>query len=594
MYSSKIFNEFKNNTKLIWRKLRELQNKPYKTNSNYPIMIKDKLLTSNLDIANQFNNFYCNIAPSLDQKLRSTTKNPMSYLTGDFVNSMSVPLVTEHDVVIAIKSLKNKKSGSLHFPINIIKANAIHLSVPLALLFNQSVRLGLFPNCFKHANIIPIYKKGPKSEVENYRPISILNNFSKIFETLMKKNLLKYLQDNSIISDKQFGFQKGLSTFDPLNILTNDLFNALDNRMSSVCVFVDFSKAFDTVRHDILINKLNHYGIRGVVLEWFKSYLSDRTQSTSIHNVSSLPQKVSYGVPQGSVLGPILFLLFINDLPSIFSSFKSILFADDSSFYVIGPCLKSLIHQANSDLDKFYQWTLSNRLTVNLDKTKYMIVSNKNPKTLPPLFLNFDTISRTRYHKILGIVIDQDLSFKEHINQLCIKLSHSFSLLYQLKDFVTINILRNLYYAHVHPHLIYCLPIWGSTYPTHLQPLFILQKKIIRIITLSNFNEHTEPLFKSTNILKLYDLIKYEIAGYMYRNKNSPHFNRLTHAYNTRNRNSVITPRHSLHLFQNSLAFNGPKIYQSINHTIKSKPTLMLFKKYYSRTIISSYSSTAR
>ena len=555
-----LFSKFKNDTRKIWNAINKLRNN-YKMTDLNAIYYKNEILSEPHDIAAAFNEYFTDIASKLDDNLPPSEINPLNFLRGDFPHSMMVLPICPRDASLVISKLKDKKASPREIPTSLIKSNKDLLAVPLSMLFNESIATGKFPQRLKHAIVTPIYKKGTKDDVGNYRPISMLSTTSKIFESLMKNSLVYYLESKSILSPEQFGFRQGLSTFDALNSFMQDVYNNLDKQNSLLSIYVDFTKAFDTVKHDILLLKLRHYGIRGTINDWFKDYLSNRFQSTKIHDHISDPRHVKYGVPQGSVLGPILFLIYINDLPLIFNEFQTKLFADDSTLYLTGADPSSIINEANNDLHIFYNWCLTNRLTVNLNKTFYMLFTNKAIGSLPPLLLNENLIKRVSHHKLLGVTIDDALTFKPHISDLSLKLSRNICLLHQVRDFMPNQIFKILYHAHILPHLQYCMPIWCNTYPTHLIPLLRLQKKIIRIITNSNFFDHTQPLFKNTYILKLFDLNKLQLAIHMYKiihtHNNIP--NQVPHNYPTRTRELLRIPAHTLTIFQHSLAYALPK-----------------------------------
>ena len=555
------------------------------------ISLNNKILRTPSDITNAFNEYYTNIAVNLDNNIPTASVDPITFLRGDYPTSMSVPPVLPSDTTSVIKSLKNKKSSANEIPVNVIKGNCEQIAIPLSIIFNQSIERGIFPQTLKHATVIPIYKNGPKDKLGNYRPISLLSTFSKIFEKLMKKFLLNYLESKSIITPEQFGFRQCFSTFHALEILSENIYSALDSQHSQLSIFIDFCKAFDTVRHDILLQKLKHYGIRGVIFDWFKDYLSNRTQSTKILNHMSSPLNIKYGVPQGSVLGPILFLIYINDLPQIFPQLKSVLFADDSTLYITGDDPISMIETANSDLEILHNWCVSNRLTINSNKTYYMLFTNKPIDTLPPLKYDTSEIAKVLQYKMLGITFDERMTFKSHIANISHKLSRNISLLYQVKNFMPRNVLQIMYNAHILPYFQYCTPIWCNTYPTHLLTLFRLQKKIIRIISNHSYYEHTQPLFKNMNILKLFDINKLQIGIYMYKSVNRGNMTALLpqHDYPTRTREHLRVPQHSLSLFQHSLTYSGPKTWNSVPTHIQQLPTLRTFKKHYKQYILNQY-----
>lgn len=590
IYYINLFTRFKNDTAKIWKTLNQLSGKSKKDNIQH-ILYNNEKITGMSEIANSFNEYFIDIPIKLDQNLPPPTADPLTYLLGDYPNSIAVPTICPQDVVQIIKSLKNKKCNNIHeISISVIKTNSYNLAIPLSILFNQSINNGKFPQRLKHATVIPIHKKGSKEEISNYRPISLLSTFSKIFEKLIKPFLINYLDAKNILHPKQFGFRRGLSTFDALNTLNEEIFSTLDSKHSLLNIYIDFSKAFDIVNHDILLNKLHHYGIRGIIHDWFRDYLSQRTQSIILSQHVSSSSSITCGVPQGSVLGPILFLIYINDLPNIFSNLKSILFADDSTLYLTGDNITEMINTANNDLQTLYTWCLSNRLTINSDKTFYMIFTNKSYDNLPPLIYHEDQIKKTNNHTLLGITYDNNMTFKTHISNLVLKLSRIVSLIYRVKDLMPTYLRKTLYNVLVLPHYQYCSPIWCSTYPTHLLPLFRLQKKIIRIITNSDYFDHTQPLFKQNNILKLFDINRLQIATYMYKSlHNNTTLRQPQHNYPTRTRDKLVIPNHNLTLYKHSLAYLGPKTWNAVPQHLKNIQALHLFKKHYKKHIILQY-----
>ena len=586
-YYVNFFNNFRSKTTRLWKELNNIT-KPKASKQKINIMHKDKLLTKPLDVANSFNTFFSEIASHLDSNLPQAQHNPMDLLTGDFTDPMMVPNVHFTDILKIIKGLKSKQSNTDDFSPMIIKDNAHLIAQPLATLFNQSIMLGKFPSTLKIARITPIFKKGSKTDMNNYRPISILNVFSKIFEKQMKVFLMAHITKNNVLFRDQYGFQAGKSTIDAHIKFSTHVHNQLNQSNCVLSIFVDFSKAFDTVPHDLLLNKLAFYGIVGKANDWFRDYLADRSHVTSIDDQKSDPARVRLGVPQGSVLGPVLFLLFINDLPNFSKIFHTILFADDAKLSLSGKNPVHLINMANSELTLLYYWCIANRISINTLKTVFMLFSNRPITQLPPVVMKFnytyEIIKRVESTKFLGIFYDERMSFKCHINYLCQRLSRISSLIYRLKDMLPTFVLKTLYHAHISSILSYCTVIWSGATPTSLTPLIRLQKRIIRNITVSDFLAHTAPLFQQCRILNIENVLKLALGSYFYSNfiHDLAPF-QANHDHNTRHRLRLRPPHHNTSLFERSFVVQAPKFWNTITDSyppeILSSNNIKIFNK---------------
>ena len=374
-------------------------------------------------------------------------------------------------------------------------------------IINMSFATGVYPDKLKIAKVIPIFKnKGDQLIVSNYRPISLLSNINKIFEKLVYSRMYSFLNLHNCIFELQFGFRAKHSTNHALFSLTEMIREALDNSNFACGIFIDLQKAFDTVDHHILLNKLDHYGIRGLANNWFKSYLSNRQQFVSINGFNSKKQTMKYGVPQGSVLGPLLFLIYINDLHKAIKFSSVHHFADDTNLLVVGKNLLDIQKQINLDTRSLCKWLKANKISLNASKTELIIFRDPRKKCTHEIKVKIDgkKLTPSRSVKYLGIFIDCHFNWKVHQTELSSKLSRAIGMLSKIRHFVNHETLRMVYYGIFSSILMYGSQIWGQ-HNSVVKKLQVLQNKALRVINFQPCRVSATPFFKSCKILKLTD-----------------------------------------------------------------------------------------
>ena len=468
-------------------------------------------------IANEFNNYFVQIGPQLASNITCTI-SPMSYVNY-VMNSIVVPDITTTEVRKIILSLKNSSPGWDEIPASIAKRCVNNYIEPLTHIINQSLKEGVFPSEMKLARIVPIYKCGDSSNISNYRPISVLSFFSKVFEKIMYNIVIDFMDNNNAIYKYQFGFRQKHSTQQAIITLVNKITTCLNSGDLVIGVFLDLKKAFDTVDHNILLKKLYAYGIRGIALKWFESYLTDRSQYVTFDGIRSDTQTIKCGVPQGSILGPLLFVIYMNDICNVSNLLFTVLYADDTSVLLSGKDLADLIRCLNIELQLLSTWLKANKLSLNAQKTNYIIFHRARLKIddtlLNSIYMNGSVINCTMSLKYLGVILDSKMSWIQHIAYVKNKISKGIGIMYKARRYLNKKSLVNLYHSYVYPYLIYCIESWGNAARCHLDPLFILQKRIIRIITYSNYDVSTVFIFKDLNVLPLHKLVQNRIVVIM-------------------------------------------------------------------------------
>ena len=506
-----------------------------KTNDLNNLVINGVNLDDPALMACHFNNFFTNIASSTVRNINPSNKCPTSLISQN-PNSFSfldTPL-TKKEILDATKLLADKKTPDYTgVSTNFIKQTISSLINPIFHILNLSLCTGTVPLQFKIAKVIPIFKSGERTSMDNYRPISLLSSFSKIMEKIVASRLLTFLDTNNILTKWQFGFRAGHSTSHPMVHFVNKITEALNSKKHSIGIFCDLKKAFDTCDPQILLLKLKKYGIDGTELSWFKSYLTERQQFVSVKNKSSPLLKITLGVPQGSILGPLLFLLYINDLP-LSSAFLTLLFADDTTLLLSHDDLKTLVKLVNAEFRKVCEFFRINRMVLHPDKTNFILFSRSNLNQDVELFCNnnnedqnlecnISLIHRVTSEdpipavKFLGVFFDPSLNFKFHISKIKSKLSKALYALRMVKNTLNQKSLLLLYNSIFHCHLLYAIQIWSCSRSGPLNEIFKMQKAAIRIVSGSSYNSHTEPLFKKLQILPLPDLITFSKLQFMHR-----------------------------------------------------------------------------
>lgn len=556
------------------------------------IIYEDKILTHPNDIVEAFNNYYVNQVISTNIKPFTDLQSIVKSVNWNKSNSIFMCPSTPEDILKIIKSLKNTNStGYDEITTKVIKHVALIISPLLSHIINLCIDCGMFPENLKLSIINTLFKKQDREIINNYRPVALVPIFSKIFEKYIYAGLYTYLDKYNILIEEQLGFRKKKSINMAIYNLIKTVRSGREKKLPVYAMYMDLKKAFDYVDHDILIGKLEKYGIRGNVLNLIKSYLSNRSQQTQITKIcletkteqkyTSSPGLVKYGVPQGSVLGPLLFIIYINDLPQAIAH-PMILYADDSTAIFVGEKEKQSGPVINLALKNIIKWLTSNNLIINLDKTNIMTF-NKNIKLTSKItYLNNDIhdISVTRF---LGLYVDSDLNWKMHAESVRAKLNSYSYALYLLSKVVSQPAVIISYHAYVTSTLRYGIIFWGNC--TERETLFKAQKKCLRSVCHLKSTDSCKPHFLKLKILTFPCLYIFEMALFVRNNFQLFEFNKRE-----RHKNKINIPPHRTAGFTKGVCGMAPKIYNHLPRIILESESVNIFKsKLFNFLILKSY-----
>ena len=550
-------------------------------------------LTGGDKIAQGFCDFYCEVGPKLAARIPKVREDTYLKFMGPKIDeSLFIRPTTPLEIEELCRGLvSNKSAGWDEVSPRVIKEVASEISGPLSGFLNYCIREGFYPGFFKVARVVPVYKGEDPTMFGNYRPVSVLPVLSQVFERVLQNRLVEFLGDKGVLVPGQYGFRAGHSTAMAVLDMVEQIRGAWNRGNSALGVFIDLKKAFDTVDHRLLLAKLEHYGIRGKALELFKSYLNGREQYVVFGGHESGRGKIECGVPQGSVLGPLFFLLYVNDMGKSCRELELVLFADDTNIFAQDKDLKGLFSKVNQGLQELQEWFRCNRLTLNLKKTEYVFF--KGPGALDAnelgLTVGGEAVKRATGVKFLGVWVDERLRWEEQVGRVKRRTGQLVGVLGRARSVLEPSSLQVLYNSLVLPHLQYCLMVWGDfsgdSNGSLGRAILSNQKKLVGMIAGKTERYHADPLFAKLGILKVGDLYRQQLRVHAWRFWNgclpqaqASMLERVsqTHGHGTRlaRRGMFISTRD-----HRQVGYRVPKEWESVSSALQGASSLGAFKR---------------
>ena len=519
-YFDRVFVAYKSDMKKTWQVISETLSRNKKSHEMPSVFNHEgHELADSVEIANAFNTYFANIGKNLSSQIDQSDTNAdyKLYLTSPTEEKMRFKCITTDYTMKAIEGLESKKSSG-HDGISntLLKAIKASISQSLTIIINQMLTTGMFPDAFKVSKVIPLYKKGDSSLLVNYRPISLLPTISKIFEKVIHDQLYDYFDKYNLLAEQQYGFRKQHSTEYAAVKLIDHVSKEMENRKTPTNVYIDLSKAFDTLTFDILLFKLKYYGVTDTALDLMRSYLTNRKQYVVFNGCQSDYSEIYTGVPQGSILGPLFISIYMNDLINVSNRLNFLMYADDTTIYFNLEEFEYLNRERdiNTELKKVNTWLKLNKLSLNAQKTKLMIFHRKQKQVDEiNVQINGTQIERVKSFNFLGIMLDEKLTWKSHIEMVAKKISKVTGILYRPKNIFPENVLFVLYNSLIVSYINYGLLLWG----VHVHKLEHLQKKALRFMTNSGYISHTTLLLIKHGLLNVRDMYKLKLLKFYYK-----------------------------------------------------------------------------
>jgi exonuclease III len=604
LYYKQFVEKSKNKTKATWYIINTEKGITKQKSVLKKISYENRSIINHAEIADLLNTYFISMADQTRiNNIKDTQpfmENSMQYLKSNYKKQFATitwEYVSTWEIEKIIKSLKSSNSaGYDEINTRLLKLVSPYILSPLTHICNSSLRTGIFPTRLKYASVIPIYKKGDTQLMSNYRPISILTTFSKIVEKIIYSRIIKHVYHQQILTSHQFGFRENHSTEQAIFSLINNILEALDNQQSAVGVFCDLHKAFDSVNHQILQKKLHFYGIRGKMEALIKSYLTDRCQKVMCEGISSSWKSPCCGVPQGSIIGPLLFLIYINDLPSVIDSTNTntLLYADDTSIIITDSNIDTIRTQLTILLKDINLWFQNNLMLLNLEKTQYLEFRTKTYTNKVITNINEDVksdinsdITSVLYTKFLGLTIDYTLTWKLHINSILKKLASVAYSIRTLKHILSKKTLKMIYLSNAQSLMQYGIIFWGQS--PEASRVFLMQKKILRIVYNLKVADSCRNIFIQNKLMTFYSCYIYSLILFVLNNKNLFNINTQIHQHDTRRKNDIHLPSIHLTMAQKGPYFSCIKMFNHLPERMKSLDPMKRRHKKILQTFFSSH-----
>lgn len=587
------FNRVQGNMKGTWKVLQSILNKD---NSEITRIKTDNLeFDDDLEIANEFNKFFIRSIIELNNNIPNIQYDEEAFVSQQQFEFRPVSI---SEIKKCLLELKNNTDEYFINP-NVLLDAIFVIGQHLVTIINESFESGNFPQILKKSTIVPIQKKAGSIQIEDHRPINTLPCVERLIESLAHNQLNNYIVNNKLLNQNQSGFRENHSCETAINDVMYEWKQAQNDSKIIIAVFLDFQRAFETIDPQLLVHKLSKYGVQAKSLDWFESYLSNRRQVVRIGEQTSSELSNELGVPQGSILGPLLFILYINYITKCLNHSKAKMFADDTLVYIIADSIEIAAHNLNNDLDILYNKLCQNKLKLNVNKTKVMIISNKKiDKKDVNIYISGTKLEIESEIKYLGTIIDENLSFDKNVNSVCKKIGHKASVMSRLSKELNINQKTMLYKTIVEPHFTYCASLLFLSSESDLQRLQMLQNKCLRSVLNVNRFTHSADMLENLKLMNVSQIIKFrtlilifkiikgETPQYLsekisYRNENQ--------IRNLRNANEICPTNAIKACSQNALFYKGIKLFNTLPNEIKQSDSLVSFQKPLKNYILANY-----